>query len=129
MIASDEKPTSPAVPERESKHSVESLGAFITPFLVTVNDHFCIRLGPENMAPLFQIIAQLNVVVYFSIENHLDALVLVGNGLCPSFEVDDAEATVRQADTGSEVHALPVWTAMDNARIHSVHCLAIDRPT
>src|ERR1044071_5898813 len=92
-----------------------------------MDDGFGIAAGAILMAARSQVTAQFVVVVNLAVVNDPDAAVFVADGLVPGFDVDDAEAAHRQADTLAHVEAIVVRAAVDNLAIHVFERRAINR--
>ena len=72
-----------AVPQREGKHAVELLDHFVAILFVKMRKHFGVGRAAKRVAALFEIAAQLAIVVDLAVENDGDALVFVEDGCSP----------------------------------------------
>lgn len=97
--------------------------------LVEVDDDLDIGRGVEGMARGLELRSELRTVVDLSIADDHDGSVLVGNGLIPGLEIDDAEAPYSQADTRRPIEPAAVRPAMAQDRRHPLEQGPVDRPT
>ena len=106
------------VVQSECKHAVQAAWKGIAVLLVSVNDDFCVAVGIKAV-PFFQeVVFQLPVVVYLSVENDSDGAIFVVHGLASAGQVDDGKAAHAQADAIAHLHAFIVGTAMKDCGAH-----------
>src|SRR6185295_9784298 len=92
------------------------------PLLVTVNQDFAVRYRGENVAGRFQLRVQLAIVIDFTVEDELDAAVLITHRLPARFgEVDDGEPQMAQHSRSAGQQTLPIRTAMPLIVQHTLH--------
>ena len=87
-------------------------------FLVEMRQDFSVRGAAKRVTALFQIGAQLAVVVDLAIKDNGDALVFVESGLFTGEEVDNRQAPHAQRDTIIDKITFRIGTAMDHAVAH-----------
>jgi hypothetical protein len=80
---------------------------------------FRIGLGAEGGSAGFEIAAEFEVVIYFSIKNDVPASIGGRHGLGSAGEIENAEAAVAEADSGISVGALGVGPSMKEGVGHS----------
>src|SRR5271157_2459430 len=93
------------VPDRKCKHSAQLIDAVLTEVFVKMDDGFRITVGPELVPFGFESIAKFGKIVNLAIEHNPNRIVLVGHRLAAAFDVEDAQAPVRQANTAIEILA------------------------
>lgn len=106
------------VPEHECKHPAQMLDTLPTPFPVGKKDHFGVGGRDEVADPQF--LTQLDVIVDLAIEN--DPVPGTVRHRLPAgiFQVDDAQAPVRKANTvlGMAPGPLPIRTPVAKQMVH-----------
>jgi len=90
MVPRDKQALPQAVPDGEREDAVEPFNAFGAAFLVGVQDDLRVGSGPELVPFLFQGFPELDIVVYLAVEDQMERAVLIGHGLAPAADVDDA---------------------------------------
>ena len=90
----------PLVVDGEREHAFEMVDAVDAEFLVGVHDGFGVGTGAELMAPGFEPITQLVMVVDLTIECDPDGAVLVRKRLPAAGAIDDRQAAVSEPDEG-----------------------------
>src|SRR5689334_2348374 len=93
-----------------------------------MNQRLGVALGPEAVAALFEVGAQLEVVEDLAVAHDPDARILVAHRLLASAEVDDAEASVPEADSRALVVALGIGSAVRERARHAPQRRAVRRP-
>src|SRR5438874_1582376 len=78
------------------------------------------RVGDEQMAG-----RELAEVVDLAVADHPHRAVLVGDGLGPAGEVDDAEAAMSEPDGSVQVEALAVWAPVGEDGGHAAQQVAL----
>src|SRR6266700_778120 len=91
-IAGDKQLSRPSVPDCERKHAPQMLRAIATVTIVGVNDRFGIAIGVESVAQLFQLFAQLAIVVNLTVENNPGSPVLIMDWLLSALQIDNRES-------------------------------------
>src|SRR5271165_5102308 len=86
-----------------------------------MNDHFRVALGLKTMPLTLQKCAQFLVVIDFSVENNLDAFVLVRDGLMTTLQVDDREPPETKTNRAGDIVPIIVGPAMVQRVGHSLH--------
>jgi hypothetical protein len=93
--------------------------------LVEMHEHLGVALRGEAMAAPLQFRAQFDVVVNFAIEDDVNGLILVTDGLPAAGNVHDAQPAHGQANTRRPKKALIIRTAMKD---RTIEVLQQDRP-
>ena len=106
------------IPEGEGEHPPQRLDEVGTPLLVEVHEHLGVAASREPVTPPLQVSAQLAVVVDLPVLNHVDAAILVGDGLVAAFEVDDREPPHREPHRAVHERALAVRPAVSHGLAH-----------
>jgi hypothetical protein len=83
-----------------------------------VHYHFGIGFGAKNVALFEQVFAKFLIVINLSIENYPDSVVLVGERLVTSRQINDRKAAKPEADLTGEVVPIVIWTTMRNGVRH-----------
>src|SRR5574339_28828 len=86
--------------------------------LVKVDDDFGVGTRVEAMPATFQLGAQLDVVEDFAVEDHPDGAVLVADRLVSAFDMDDAQARMRETDMRIVVKPETIGPAMTGRLDH-----------
>jgi hypothetical protein len=81
-------------------------------FLIKVDQSFSVAVRPEVMAAPRQIGAQLEVIVNLAIEDDLDGIVLVRDGLMTARQIDNAQPPDAEADSRFLEKALVIRPSM-----------------
>jgi hypothetical protein len=76
------------------------------------------------MPPALQFFPQFKKVEYLAIEHHLNRAVLIVNGLAPTFQVDDAQAGMRQADGTLQQETVAIGAAVPKRMNHPFQLLS-----
>src|SRR5205823_1208324 len=117
------------VPEREREHAAEAIDRALAPLLVRVNDHLGVGVRAESMAGLLQGGSDLREVIDLAVEDHPDGSIFIGERLIAGGQVDDAEASMAQADAASDVKAVRIGPAMRDHPRHRAQALTVERLT
>ena len=110
---------SPAVPQRERKHAVELADHSVAVLFVKVRQHFRVRSAAKCMSTLFELCAQLAIVVDLAVEDYRDALVFVEAGCSPVTRSMIASRRMPSA-TPLVTNSLLSQATMDHALTHRV---------
>ena len=70
---------------------------------------------------LAEVIRELAVVVYLTVEYHRDAAVFVGDRLRTAFDIDDGETPMSERDWPAREHSFAIWTTMTKRRHHPAY--------
>ena len=93
-IAGRENPALFQVIDRESPHAIKTAKAFRAPSLISVQDHFGIRLGMECVPKGLEFASQLDVVVDLTVKNDPHCALGIPHRLVPGRrKVNDGEPT------------------------------------
>jgi hypothetical protein len=84
-----------------------------------LEEDFRIGLGAEGGSAGFEIAAEFEVVINLSIKDDVPASIGGRHGLGSSGEIENAEATVAEADGGISIGALGVGPSMSEGIGHS----------
>jgi hypothetical protein len=128
-IARKVHPTRTRVPYSEGEDPVQTGGAVEPPFLVGVNDGFCVCTRGEAVTARFQLATQLAMVVDLAVEDHDNRPVLVRDRLISCDEVDDREAPDTERDSRVVVEVLTalIGPAMPQQVARASEVASIDR--
>jgi hypothetical protein len=105
------------------------LDAIRTVLLVEVKDGFGVAPGTVVMAASLQVGAQLLMVVYLSVVNNAQTVVLVADGLVAGFKVNDAQPAHGEANIAVNEEAVVVWPAVHDLGIHRCQRVAFRMPS
>src|SRR6185295_9719909 len=93
-----------AIKYREGIHPVEPLQqTFDSPFCKSVSQHFCIALTRERAAVLFQLPAQLAIIVNLAILKNDDLTFTAEERLSAAFNVNDRKPSHSHPDRAVEI--------------------------
>jgi hypothetical protein len=92
--------------------------AIIPVFLVGVDDHLGVAIGPQAVPALLKFLLKSTVVVDFSVEDDQDTFILVEDGLMALGPVDDGEAAHADRHAIAYPDALFVRATMPNDPAH-----------
>src|SRR6185312_11760662 len=127
-VAGEKELPTVAVPDGKGKHPGKPVQAAGAPFLPGMDDRLGVGAGAENMPGGLQGAAQRLEIVNLAVEDEDDRAVLVLHRLRASGEVDDAEATVAEADARLQVKSVPVRAPMRQGSGHPAQQGSVDRP-
>ena len=82
----------------KGKHPLQVLHAILSPFLISVDNHFGVAGRPEGVAAALERMPKLLKVVDLSVEHNGDGPILIEQRLVSAAEVDDAESAHTQGD-------------------------------
>ena len=90
------------------------LHALHAEILVQVQRDLAVRTSTESMAALLQIAPLPFEVIKLTVDDDMNAFVLVRDRLIPGCEVNNAQPRVTETDAliGRKPYALIIWTAM-----------------
>ena len=77
IVARSVHRTGTHIPYDKREHSAKTCGKALAVLLPAVNDDLGIAAGLENVSPLGKLAAQIHEIVYFAVEHHDNAAVLV----------------------------------------------------
>src|ERR1044072_1982216 len=86
--------------------------------VVGVNDGFGIAVGVERVAEVFQLLAQLEIVVNLPVEDDPRRSVAIMNWLLAALEVNNRKAAQGETDRAVDVEAIFVRAAVTNRVVH-----------
>src|ERR1044072_8671667 len=108
-----------AVKYCEGIHSVEPLQqTFDSPFRKSVSQHFRIAPALERVAMLFQLPAQLAIIVNLAILKNDDLTFAAEERLSAAFNVNDREPSHSHPDRAVEIMPFAVGAALDHRVAH-----------
>ena len=120
VIAREEQLGTPAIPYSECEHARDPLEQLATPLTPTVNQHFTIAVGGENMAGIRELAPQRSIVIDLAVENDRDILIRRDQGLVAAFDVDDRESAMTEAHCAVAIITVgigpPVHQSLGHAR-------------
>src|SRR5262249_38753608 len=105
-VASGEEELVLLVPYNKSELAAQLLQALRSLFFVKVQRDLAVGASSEPVAAFFQLLADFLEAVKLGVDDAVDGLVLVGDGLVASTKVDDAQARVPQGDLAAFGHPL-----------------------
>jgi hypothetical protein len=106
------------IPQRQGKLATQALKHPFAKILPQMREHFGIAVGPEAMAPSFQLSAQLRIVEELPIVNDGHAALFIADRLPAIRQSDDTEPPRRQAQPWSFQIALLIGTTVDQGVSH-----------
>ena len=106
------------VPDRVAEHAAQQVDGGFAVFFVEVHERLGIARGPQLVALLLQLRAQVAVVVDLAVEDGDDRAVLVEDRLVAAGEIDDAQTARAERDAVVREVALAVGPAMDDPIRH-----------
>jgi hypothetical protein len=106
------------IPNSEGEHTVKSREAVDSVLCPCLKKNFGIGLGSEDGPAGFEVAAEFEVVVDFAIKNEMPATVGGGHGLGTTSDVENAEASMTQANGGVGVGSLRIGPAMGQGIAH-----------
>src|SRR4051794_8020346 len=86
------------VPDSEGEHPTQMLQTLNAVSIIEMNDHLRVRLGPQLMAALQQVVTQGLVIVDLAVKDDPFCTVLIRYRLLASGKVYDREASHGEAD-------------------------------
>ena len=116
------------VPERDAEHAAQVLDEVHAVLFVQVDDRFGVGLSRQAVALAHEVGADVLIVVDLAVEDDPDAPILVRNRLVPRRQIDDRQATHRQAYAGTGEIPLIVGTAVRQAPAHAAQQRLIVEP-
>src|SRR5678815_2330754 len=117
-IPSEEQFLSSFVPDCKSKHAAEMLRTVRTVLIVGVDNRLSIAVCIKGVAEFFELFAQLEVVIDFTVKDDPGCAITVVNGLLTTLEVNDRQASHRQTDRAIDVESVFVGTTVTNCLVH-----------
>ena len=63
-----------------------------------MHQHLGVGAGAKHVSARLELAPHIQVVVQLAIEDHPDALILIGHRLCAAFDVYDAQTPMPQTD-------------------------------
>src|SRR6516162_3984427 len=117
-IAREQQRTRAPVPNREPEHPAEPLDCRRAPLLVRVHNRFRIGCGVEAVAGLFELPAQLAIVVNLAVEDDPHGPILVVDRLVACGQVNDAQPAHPYAAALADERPLIVRTTMRDRSAH-----------
>ena len=100
------------VPKRQGKHPVQFADEVRPSLLIEMNDHFPVRMSPELVPTLQELLADFPVVIDFAVEDEGDIPRLVRKGLVAGLKVNDAQPPDGQGHIRELEFAMAVGAAM-----------------
>jgi hypothetical protein len=96
-VAGAEQEVRSKVVKTEGPHPVEFIKAVATPFLIGLQDYFRIRLSSEFVAEVFQLFAELDIIINFAVIGDPLGSVIIGHRLMAFLrKLDDTQSPVAQ---------------------------------
>src|SRR6185436_17533388 len=91
------------IPDREGKHPAQVFWTVSAKLVVGMNDGFGVAVGVERVAKVFQLLAQLEIVVDLAVEDDPRGSIPIVNGLLAALEIDDREAAHGQTHRAVDI--------------------------
>src|SRR4030095_686536 len=127
-IAREQKNSRPRVPNRKRKHAAQPFEAAAAICFIGVDNDFRITLGAKPAPACFEVSAELTEVVDFPIKRDPYGTICVTHRLGGyGAQVNDRQATVRQANVAIGPYPLAVRTTMRQRVRHLQHLLLGDQ--
>jgi len=79
------------------------------------------------MPALLQIAAQFLKIEDFAVERDQHLPIFAADRLIPTAHIDDCQASHRHAEPAIDIEPVAVGTAMNDARVHALQQVGIDR--
>jgi hypothetical protein len=99
-VSREEQTSARAIEYGKRKHTVYPLGQRGPPFLIAMNEDFCVRVvTTKDMPPRLKVLPQLAVIIDFAIEDDADLSILVPHRLMAACDIKDREALMAKEDT------------------------------
>jgi hypothetical protein len=92
-----------------------------------MDDDLRIAMGVELVSTRFEISAQFQKVINFSIENNPDGPVFIVNGLPASGDINDAQPPHPETDWPVGVDTFVVRSAVNDGLAHPTNIVCVDR--
>src|SRR5690606_12748179 len=107
-IACEEQRAVAPVVQCERPLAVQPVQHLLAPLLPAVDEDLRVGARAEPVTERAQLAAQLDIVVDLAVEHHDDRTVLVRQRLRTALDIDDAEAGMREPDTGTGIQPVAV---------------------
>ena len=119
-VACHEQPPLSCVPDGKGKHPAQFPHAVRPEFLIGMDDDFCVRLRPEDMAFGQESFAQFLKVVNLPVENNPDGFVFIRHRLRAGVEVNNGQPEMTQAGVGVQMNSFTVRAAVAHGIEHGL---------
>jgi len=83
-----------------------------------MDEHFRVAASPEYVSAILQLTLKLGVIVDLAVVRHDYLTVFVGQRLCTSEDVDNAEPNMSEANALTYVEPIPVRATVPDGRCH-----------
>jgi hypothetical protein len=83
-----------------------------------MNQHLCITAGCKAVSAFLKFPAQILKVIYLSIEDNPDGLILIRHGLAARHKVDDGQAAMPKQHALSLIDAFTIRPAVGKGKGH-----------
>src|SRR5258708_34845224 len=91
-----------------------------------MNDDLGIRMRPKHMPFRDKPFAQFLEIVYLTVEDYPNCLILVDHRLRPRAQVNDGQAEVSKPDVAIQMNSLPVRPSMGHGVKHGFNIASFD---
>src|SRR5205085_9519007 len=126
-IPRQNQPPLPFIPNRQAEHAIQAIEHLVTPLLVSMHDHFGVRLCAEHMPGRFQLAPHLLEVIDLAVEDYPNSLLGVRHGLMSAGEINDREPAKAKSERSGDVISLIIRTSVGEAPSHGFDIPAPDR--
>src|SRR5208337_648156 len=89
----------PLIEQGEGKHTSELVNTIRSKVLVEMDDDFRVGIGPETVAPGFQLFSKFAKVVDLPVEHHPYGSILIEDRLLSAGQVNNSQAAHAQSRT------------------------------
>src|SRR6185437_8060044 len=127
MIARQDHAMAIHVVKGKREHAIQLANEALSILPVCVNEHLGVAMGAKPVAEPEEPLGQLPVVVDFPVEGDPNRAVFIRQRLGTTLKVDDAQATVAEADAALAVDAHPVRAPVRYHVAHSDESFVINR--
>ena len=107
------------IPDDDAEHAAQVVDYVLAPVVVAHHDGLAIALGVEGVAETLELLAQLHVVVDFTIKGHGVAVGLVlwapAEGLMGMLQVNNGQAVEAESGIAVMPRAGRIWAAVAHA--------------
>ena len=118
LISCQEKAFFYRIPDGKRIHAAQFFCQYATPFLVAVNQDFCICLCLETMSFFLQLLPKCLEVIDLAVKDNDDSFVFVIDWLVACLQIDNSQAPMSQAAFIVHKKAFPIRPAMRDPFSH-----------
>src|SRR6478735_11684455 len=111
-VTANQQAAAHTVPKRECKHPVQAVDEILAICNISVKQNFAIRTGLEVMSEQFKFTAKFDEVINFSVAHKPEAIILTGNRLMSTGDIDNGEPAHADSARSVEVHSFVIRPAV-----------------